>query len=182
MQRQRGKAKQTNTIDNRTTIYPEHMPVEKAINAILRPSEAIRDAIKSAIQSSTTQQQKQLRAPPKFLALHPRIEHDMIRHRCSRFMEQNLTKVFEHLRGDCSNNIDLLFLAVNIELVMAKPSSALSSELRELVLENAIVLNRTMTFGLFGNESRSGIPMFQSGSRTAEKVGGLRLCVSTCRW
>lgn len=186
MQRQRGRTKQTNTIDNRTTIYPEHMPVEKAINTILRPSEAIRNAIKSAIQSSTTtavsvvhydqppppqQKQQQLRAPPKFLALHPRIEHDMLRHRCSRFMEQNLTKVFAHLRGDCSNNIDLLFLAVNIELVMAEPSSTFSSDLRELALENAIVLNRTMTHGLFGSESNIGIPLFQSGSRTAEKVG-----------
>ncbi len=183
MQRQRGKAKQTNAIDNRTTIYPEHLPVEKAISTILRPSEAIRNAIKSAIQSSTTmtvsvvhndQQQPKLQAPPKFLALHPRIEQDMLQHRCSRFMEQNLTKVFDHLRGDCSNNIDLLFLAVNIELVMGEPSSNLRPDLRELALENAIVLNRTRTHGLFGNESNSGIPMFQSGSRTAEKVGDLR--------
>lgn len=183
MQRQRGKAKQTNTIDNRTTIYPEHLPVEKAINTILRPSEAIRNAIKSAIQSSSTtavsvvlndQHQPKLQAPPKFLALHPRIEHDMLQHRCSRFMEQNLTKVFDHLRGDCSNNTDLLFLAVNIELVMAEPSSKFRSDLRELALENAIVLNRTRTYGLFGNESSLGIPMFQSGSRTAEKVGDLR--------
>jgi len=182
MQRQRGKAEQTNTIDNRTTIYPEHVPVEKAINTILRPSKAIRKAIKSAIQSSTTtavdqqQQNKQLRASPKFLALHPRIEHDMLRHRCSRFMEQNLTKVFDHLRGDCSHNVDLLFLAVNIELVIAEPRSTLSSDLRELALENVIVLNRTRAYGLFGSESSVGIPMFESGSRTAENVGDLGRC------
>mmetsp|Transcript_25298 Transcript_25298/g.39712 ORF Transcript_25298/g.39712 Transcript_25298/m.39712 type:complete len:504 (-) Transcript_25298:343-1854(-) len=172
MQRQRGKAEQTNTIDNRTTIYPEHVPVEKAINTILRPSKAIRKAIKSAIQSSTTTavDQQQLRASPKFLALHPRIEHDMLRHRCSRFMEQNLTKVFDHLRGDCSHNVDLLFLAVNIELVIAEPRSTLSSDLRELALENVIVLNRTRAYGLFGSESSVGIPMFESGSRTAENI------------
>jgi len=163
MQRQRGKAAQTGTINNRTTIHPEHMPVEKAINTILRPSEAIRNAIKSAIQSSTTSR-------PKFLALHPRIEHDMMQHRCSRFMEQNLTKIFDHLRGECCHNIDLLFLAVNIELVMGEPSSTFKSDVRELALENAIVLNRTRTYGLFGSESTAGIPMFESGSRTAENI------------
>jgi len=178
MQRQRGKAKQNTTIDNRTiTIHPEHLPVERTINTILRPSEAIRNAIQSAIQSSTTalgvaheDQQQQLRSPSKVLALHPRIEHDMLHHRCGRFMEQNLTKIFDHLRGECSHNVDLMFLAVNIELVMAEPGSNLGSDLRELALENAIVLNRTRTYGMFGNESSVGIPMFESGSRTAENV------------
>mmetsp|Transcript_14942 Transcript_14942/g.22517 ORF Transcript_14942/g.22517 Transcript_14942/m.22517 type:complete len:572 (-) Transcript_14942:203-1918(-) len=174
MQRRRGKAKQNTTIDNRTiTIHPEHLPVERTINTILRPSEAIRNAIQSAIQSSTTaqkDQQQQLRSPSKVLALHPRIEHDMLHHRCGRFMEQNLTKIFDHLRGECSHNAELLFLAVNIELVMAEPGSSLGSDLRELALENAIVLNRTRTYGMFGNESSVGIPMFESGSRTAENI------------
>eukprot|EP00984_Skeletonema_dohrnii_P023490 scaffold12580_cov89-Skeletonema_dohrnii-CCMP3373.AAC.1 len=178
MQRRRGKAKEKTTIDNRTiTIHPEHLPVERAINTILRPSEAIRNAIQSAIQSSTTalgvahkDQQQQLRSPSKVLALHPRIEHDMLHHRCGRFMEQNLTKIFDHLRGECSHNVDLMFLAVNIELVMAEPGSSLGSDLRELALENAIVLNRTRTYGMFGNESSVGIPMFESGSRTAENM------------
>jgi|SaaInl74LU_5_DNA_1037368.scaffolds.fasta_scaffold15364_2 hypothetical protein len=174
MQRRRGKAKQKTTIDNRTiTIHPEHLPVERAINTILRPSEAIRNAIQSAIVSSTTaqkDQQQQLRSPSKVLALHPRIEHDMLHHRCARFMEQNLTKIFDHLRGECSHNVDLMFLAVNIELVMAEPGSSLGSDMRELALENAIVLNRTRTYGMFGNESSVGIPMFESGWRTAENV------------
>lgn len=85
-------------------------------------------------------------------------------------MEQNLTKIFDHLRGECCHNIDLLFLAVNIELVMGEPSSTFKSDVRELALENAIVLNRTRTYGLFGSESTAGIPMFESGSRTAENV------------
>lgn len=164
MQRQRGKPTQTGTEGNQTTIHPEHMPVEMAINTILRPSEAIRDAIKSAIQSSNT-------SGSKFLALHPRIERDMLQHRCSRFMEQNLTRIFHHLRGaQCCLNADLLFLAVNIELVVSGPPSNLRSDLRELALENALVLNRTRTYGLFGSESSTGIPMFESGSRTAENV------------
>lgn len=169
MQRQRGKPTQTGTEGNQTTIHPEHMPVEMAINTILRPSEAIRDAIKSAIQSSNT-------SGSKFLALHPRIERDMLQHRCSRFMEQNLTRIFHHLRGaQCCLNADLLFLAVNIELVVSGPPSNLRSDLRELALENALVLNRTRTYGLFGSESSTGIPMFESGSRTAENVSCLTM-------
>ena len=89
-------------------------------------------------------------------------------------MEQNLTKIFDHLRGEYCHNVDLLFLAVNTELVMGEPPSNFRSDLRELALENAIVLNRTRTHGLFGNESSRGIPMFESGLRTAENVSCLR--------
>lgn len=212
MQRQRGKAEQTiHPITNRTiTIHPEHHPVEKAINTILRPSEAIRNAIQSAILSSTAaaataatmgdsavrhdnnnnKQQHQQQQLPKFLALHPRIEHDMLTHRCSKFMEQNLTKIFNHLKtkellssssSSSSSHCNLLFLAINAELVLVPmadyddASKKLNQQhsldhLGLIKLENSIVLNRTRMYGLFGNESSVGIPVFESGSRTAENV------------
>ena len=174
MQRQRGKAKQFTKIGNREiSIHPEHLPVEKSINTILRPSEAIRGAIKAAIESVPSVKQQKLKHAqtiPQFLALHPRIELDMLQHRCSRFMEQNLTKVFEYLRGEVSHNIDLLFLAVNVELVMDENLTRLQHDLRRLATDNQILINRTRTYGLFGNETSPGIPMFESGSRTAENV------------
>mmetsp|Transcript_14022 Transcript_14022/g.19641 ORF Transcript_14022/g.19641 Transcript_14022/m.19641 type:complete len:254 (+) Transcript_14022:288-1049(+) len=167
MQRQRGKAKVASTVDNRTvSSYPEHHPVEKAINTILRPSEAIHNAVKTAIQSSAGSVDDG--KPTKFLALHPRIEHDMLQHRCSRFMEKNLTRIFEHLRG--LPLFDLLFIAVNAELVTGERSAALPLNVREIALENAVVLNHTRTYGLFGNDSHAGIPAFESGSRTAENI------------
>jgi hypothetical protein len=212
MQRQRGKAEQTiHPITNRTiTIHPEHHPVEKAINTILRPSEAIRNAIQSAVLSSTAaaaatttmgdsavrhdnnnkqqQHHHQQQRLPKFLALHPRIEHDMLTHRCSKFMEQNLTKIFNHLKtkellssSSSSSHCNLLFLAINAELVLVPmadyddASKKLNQQhsldhVGQIKLENSIVLNRTRMYGLFGNESSVGIPVFESGSRTAENV------------
>ena len=203
MQQQRGKNEGTNQIttihNNRSiTIHPEHHPVEKAINTILRPSEAIRTAINSAIQLSTTtattttmmgstvhnkdqRQQHQQPSPPKFLALHPRIKHDMLQHRCSKHMEQNLTRIFDHLRGfelvsstpttsHHHSPLNLLFIAVNTELVMTEPPLKYPPELSELAVENARVLNRTRIYGMFGSESRRGIPTFESGTQTAENV------------
>jgi hypothetical protein len=215
MQRQRGKA--TQIIDpktNRTiTVHPEHHPVEKAISTILRPSEAIRNAINSAIQSSiittataTTregnvlqhkdinnkkeQRRRQHQQQPKFLALHPRIEHDMLQHRCSRFMEQNLTKIFNHLKttkelllSSHNTNFNLVFIAVNAELVLVANDGHHqfnSDHIREIALENSIVLNRTRIFGLFGNESGVGIPVFESGSRTAENVSFVIVVAACC--
>ncbi len=172
MQRQRGKA---NTTSNNQTLHPEHHPVERSINKILRPSEAIRNAIQSSMNSHADVHNGIGEASPKILALHPRIEHDMLQHRCSKYMEQNLTKIFGHLRGDISRDVDLFFLAVNVELIFAEPQMNLQSGLRELAVENAMVLNRTRAFGLFGNEDSAGIPMFESGVHTAETVSGLDL-------
>jgi len=170
MQRQRGKA---NTTINNQTLHPEHHPVERSINKILRPNEAIRNAIQSSMNSHADVQNGE--TSPKILALHPRIEHDMLQHRCSKYMEQNLTKIFGHLRGDISRDVDLFFLAVNVELIFAEPQMNLQSGLRELAVENAMLLNRTRAFGLFGNEDSAGIPMFESGLHTAETVSRLDL-------
>lgn len=176
MQGGRGISKEITTADNRTVLmHPEHHPVEMAINTILRPSKAIRTAIKLSIQSSTSIMSRtsggtvvntnDIKKSQKFVALHPRIERDMLHHRCSRFMEQNLTKVFDHLRK--LPRFDLLFIAVNTELVMISPEALVSED---IAVENANVLNRTRFYGLFGNESHVGIPTFESGSRTAEAV------------
>lgn len=170
MQRQRGKA---NTTINNQTLHPEHHPVERSINKILRPSETIRNAIQSSMNSHADVHNGE--ASPKILALHPRIEHDMLQHRCSKYMEQNLTKIFGHLRGEISRDVDLFFLAVNVELIFAEPQMNLQAGLRELAVENAMVLNRTRAFGLFGNEDSAGIPMFESGVHTAETVSRLDL-------
>lgn len=173
MQRQRGKA---NTTITNQTLHPEHHPVERSINKILRPSEAIRNAIQSSMSSHADVHNEE--SSPKILALHPRIEHDMLQHRCSKYMEQNLTKIFGHLRGDISRDVDLFFLAVNVELIFAEPQMNLQAGLRELAVENAMVLNHTRAFGLFGNEDIAGIPMFESGVHTAETVS--RQTLVTC--
>ncbi len=171
MQRQRYANTTEIKIGNQSiTIYPEHPPVEKAIYSILRPTEKIRNAIKGVIRlSAGTGDEK---GPVQFVALHPRIEHDMLDHKCGTLMQQNLTKIFQHLRA--LSPFDLLFIAVNRE-------SALSTEtpdqwtrkrphLVKVALENANVLNHSLAYGVFGNESHTGIPIFEAGIQAARKV------------
>ena len=148
-------------------MYPDHHPLEKAVFTILRPSKEIRDAIEEATQAATGKGEGD--EPAKFVALHPRTEHDMMRHRrCRKGMEKNLTRIFEHLRG--LSRFDLLFIAINTELAMEEPPGSMDQWLKDFYFENRVVLNRTKAFGLFGNEKIAGIPVFESGARTAAKV------------
>lgn len=151
------------------TIHPDHHPVEKAMYSILRPSEPIRNAIQGAIRSSiqSTLKDKQ---PVTFVALHPRTEHDMLRHPyCADLKEKNLTIIFEHLRD--LPRFDSLFIAINRDLALyAPPRNYMKEKLLKFADENANVLNHSLTYGLFGNESHPGIQIFESGIKTAEKV------------
>lgn len=168
MQKKINREPRNVSIDNRNvSMYPDHHPLEKAVFTILRPSKEIRDAIKEATQAATGKGEGD--EPAKFVALHPRTEHDMLRHsRCNKRMEKNMTRIFEHLRG--LSPFDLLFIAINTELAMEEPPESLRKWLKDLYFENRVVLNRTKAFGLFGNEKIAGIPVFESGARTAEKV------------
>ncbi len=152
------------------TIYPDHPAVEKAIYSILRPTETIRNAIKGAIQLSAGTGDEN--GPVQFVALHPRIEHDMLAHRCGTFMQKNLTKIFQHLRA--LSPFDLLFIAVNRESALSTETPARwtrkSQHLVKFALENANVLNHSLAYGVFGNKSHTGIPIFEAGIQTARKV------------
>ena len=67
--------------DIKTGQYPDHLPVEKAIFKILRPSLPIRRAIQAyldeAIVGSSTSLPSSTTVKPTVVALHPRIEYEM---------------------------------------------------------------------------------------------------------
>jgi hypothetical protein len=67
--------------DTITGQYPDHLPVEKAIFKILRPSLPIRRAIQiyldEAIVGSTASLPSLLTVKPTVVALHPRVEYEM---------------------------------------------------------------------------------------------------------
>ena len=169
MQEKRSKASQT-TVDNRTVdIHPEHDDVEKAIYQLMRPSftirRAIQDAVREALAHATTEN-KLISNKPRVMALHPRIEHEMLTHRCARLMQNNLTKVFEHLKS--LPKFDLLFIALNKNNVDIEPDPkqrGFSENLKKVANENRKVLKLIRNHGLFGT-----IPVFESGVDTAAKI------------
>lgn len=146
--------------------YPDHLPLEKAIYKLLIPSLPIRNAIQKslddAIGTSTIK--------PTVLALHPRIEYEMMSHMCSRFMQSNLTKIFE-LIGTLPR-FDLLFLAVSRAQVDGEPPVEIqdNNNLLRVATENRILLNQMRTYGVWGTEEHKGIPVLESGISTAAKI------------
>lgn len=157
---------------NENGTYPHHLPLEKAIYKLLIPSLPIRRAIResldeaTAIDGTTTSLNKRT-----VVALHPRIEHDMLLHEmCNKYMPMNLTKIFESIHT--MPKFDLLFMAVSKALVDGKPPLEMERkpELIRLAVENRVTLENARKYGVFGTKERRGIPMLESGSSTASKI------------
>lgn len=98
-----------------TGKYPDHLPLEQAIYKLLIPSEPIRSAIRESLDEAMVGGSSIMNRPT-VVALHPRIEHDMLLHKvCSKFMEPNLTKIFdESIR--IMPKFDVLFVAVSVDV------------------------------------------------------------------
>jgi hypothetical protein len=154
-------------------IMEERVIVEQSIFQLLRPSVAIRTAMKNAIHRVTANQTTN--APSnasKFMALHPRVEQDMLTHRCHVHMEQNLTRVFERIETfpafstNDQFNYDLIFVAVSAYNVERPPrSDPAAAHLKDLMIGNKNTLIHARHHGVFG-----GVPMFESGAATAKQV------------
>eukprot|EP00985_Skeletonema_marinoi_P011324 scaffold5371_cov190-Skeletonema_marinoi.AAC.2 len=162
MQRHRSKP------DELTGKYPDHLPIEQAVYKLLIPSPPIRRAIRESLDEAigTSNINK-----PTVVALHPRIEHDMLLHDiCNEFMQLNLTKIFDSIR--IMPKFDLLFVAVSKALVDGKPPDKMNryKDLMRIALENKIVLNQARNYGVFGSKDQKGIPMLESGTSTTTKI------------
>ena len=75
-----GMQKQRGNPDTETGQYPDHLPVEKAIFKILRPSLPIRRAIQTYLDEAIVGNTASLPSStmkPAVVALHPRIEYEM---------------------------------------------------------------------------------------------------------
>ncbi|KAL7533806.1 hypothetical protein ACHAXR_005457 [Thalassiosira sp. AJA248-18] len=168
-------------------IHPEHVYVEKSVYELLRPSKVLReateDAIDRAMQNTTTHHAGETNnRSPRLLALHPRVEQEMLTHRCSKYMETNLTKVFERLQtfpalhdanSSSAYRFDLVFIAVSKDEI--EKNTHLKGNLGSVMNQNRDALYRARSHGLFGsssgnNSSKIGIPIFESGTDSAAKV------------
>ncbi|KAL7462925.1 hypothetical protein ACHAXS_003300 [Conticribra weissflogii] len=157
-------------------LYPEHVSVEKAIFQLLQPSHVLRNAIESAYHLEVTASHNN----PRVLALHPRIEQEMLEHRCARFMENNLTRVFERLwnyptfHSNGPNGMyfsfDAVFIAISRYHIEKPPAKNIRPPLLDIIKENMEVLEKARSSGLFKHNGLEGIPLFESGKGTAEKV------------
>lgn len=154
--------------------------VERSIFQLLRPSPALRSAMERAIANATANYSDRRRV----MALHPRIEQEMMTHRCHVFHEQNLTRVFQRIgshpafrdnnnnthtidHDDTTNsfNYDLIFLAVSAYQVEKPPrSDPQASHLIHVMIQNKDTLLHARQYGVFG------VPIFESGASTATQV------------
>jgi len=178
-------------------IYPEHVSVEKAIFQLLQPSQVLRDAMEASLIGSFEKARRNSTihplnssnndievtkgdAYPRLLALHPRVEQEMLRHRCARFMENNLTRVFDRLStypafqaNDATGiqfSFDAIFVAISRYQIEKPPGENIRPPLLDIIKENAQTLEQARNNGLFNHSRAGGIPMFESGKGTAEKV------------
>mmetsp|Transcript_34293 Transcript_34293/g.63110 ORF Transcript_34293/g.63110 Transcript_34293/m.63110 type:complete len:553 (+) Transcript_34293:40-1698(+) len=196
MQKNRGRASEPTLINSQLVyMHPEHVQIERAIYELLRPSHHLRLATENAIQM-VLQNNATSNARPRVLALHPRVEQEMLTHRCNKFMESNLTKVFERLETfspflDGSNSseyrFDLVFVAVSKKEV--DKTSTRDSELGRIMNGNRDALHHARNYGLFnssssssGTSSRMGIPIFESGTDSAAKIQFPRIQQSTLQF
>jgi hypothetical protein len=160
--------------------------VEQAIFQLLRPSDVIHSAMEKALNAATTNRTREMKSNKcRLLAFHPRVEQEMLTHRCSKYQENNLTKVFERIwefppfsvlaNGDNTTNdkltsihfgYDLLFLAVSAYQVEKPPrDDELAIPLRSIMVENKKALLNARSHGLYGH-----VPIFESGAATAREV------------
>lgn len=178
LQHQRRHESEPAIIDGKVVgVYPEHAPVERAVFELLRPSARLRRATARALQTST----RNANPPPRLLALHPRVEQEMMYHRCSSLMEPNLTKVFHLLQtfpafreGNNSGayRFDLVFLVGSTQEI--EKSSPRTDRIGMIMNQNKDAFRRAREHGLFGsvrgNGSRTAIPTFQSATEIAAKI------------
>jgi len=155
-----------------TGKYLDHLPLEQAIYKLLIPSLPIRRAIQESLDEKAIIGTASTINKPTVVALHPRIEHDMLLHNmCSKFMPLNLTKIFdESIRTMPS--FDVLFVAVSRALVHGKPPKELQRNegLLKIAIENMVTLDQARKYGVFGTKEQKGIPMLESGTSTATKI------------
>jgi hypothetical protein len=178
MQKRRGRATEMMTINNQTvSIYPEHLQVEKAVYELLRPSKqlnlALDDGLSKVFHKAATKD-----PTPKILALHPRVEREMLWHQCSKLNENNLTKVFERIQNypaflDAQSNNDqnstsyrfnMVFIAVSNSQILQQ-TEYVEDYIGVIMNENRNMFLHAREFGLLG-----GIPMFESGVDSASRV------------
>ena len=171
------RKKGTESIDGQNVdIYPEHGKVEMAVLELMRPSQPLRsaaeEAIYNAMQYATWIRYEgsgdALNSPPRLLALHPRVEQEMLVHRCSKFMEKNLSAVLESVRlfppfhesnSTQQYRFDLVFVAVSKAQVKGQNKEA---------LDHARV--HGLLADVTNSSERPSIPIFESGTDTAAKV------------
>jgi hypothetical protein len=138
---------------------------DKYITLALRPTKQWRDLADQCVQGYATTGQ--------YLALHARVELDMMAHKCGRNMEHNLTKIIrnvEVLTNTLSTPISGIFIAVSREF-MEKRSGQLYRKLKKNVDENLETLNGLVGYNntprvFVGDKKLQG---FQCGQRLVEK-------------
>ena len=120
---------------------------------------------------------------PAYIALHPRVEVEMMAHTCGQFMNKNLTSIFEYVQEFLNHNTDTLGNVTGVFVAMSRAGAAVTDgnpyrRFRRFIDENMQTMNRVMGKdtlsgeGLSINGGISGtrqIPVFECGDQLVQR-------------
>jgi hypothetical protein len=130
------------------------IPYQQDIHVLqaLRPAPVWRRAAQHCVQqhinivpTATTATRQQQQLPLRYLALHARIELDMMAHTCGRNMEWNLTKIVGQIQDF---DVDGIFVAVSREGMQGSGNDKLYIKFQSHADDNQQTMDRLVRYGL----------------------------------
>lgn len=153
------------------------MQQDKWIMLALRPAAQWRALAEQCVRNnaapSSTGTETKFSAPTPYLALHARVELDMLAHRCGRTMERNLTKIVErveHLTATLGTPLEGVFVAISRN-GMETNDGPLYRNLKPTVDENLQTLNRLVGYNGTTRQNMGAdktLQVFQCGQRLVD--------------
>jgi len=149
------------TIESDKIVEGRH-PLEVSVYQALRPSKIFQRIVERVTSGGTGT------TNGRILVVHPRVEIDMLRHKCSKLMVKNLTHLVHMMESSdllihADSHLpvyDTIFLAINRREMIHANQSALS--VRVLAEENLRRLNMIVSQGLWN----ASVPILESGERS----------------
>lgn len=113
-----------------------------------------------------------------YLAVHPRVEPDMLKHpKCLEIKERNLTRIFELIRTfEKFQSVDNVLVAVNLDF-MNHGSAPVEETLKNMHHENQQIFHKALSLGLQRQEDgHNNMTLFLAGKSALLNESGIPEC------
>lgn len=181
LQRQKEKENDhaANTTTNTTTKTPRQQKwygADAALLQALRPKQEWRELAQACVTNAfaTNRSSSSSLQPRDYIALHARMELEMMDHKCGKFMERNLTTLFERVEGFLVERMDSgvggVFVAVSRSGIEVS-SGKLYEKYKPFADDNLASLNRVVGdgHGSVGQGLGNDHVVFECGKRLMDK-------------
>lgn len=151
-------------------------PLEKSFLQALRPHSKWRSLAQQCVINATKQSSNSV---VDYIALHPRIEAEMMNHACGSYMNKNLTKILDDTQQLIERNHDLANIA-GIFVALSRAGASVTEgaayrRFRDYIDENTHTLNMILgnesfaAHGLPLTQGQGHIPVFECGDKLLER-------------